>query len=283
MAVRPNKFPFDEKKFNVCKVWIRPNVDLRLTQDRSASNAKFSKEDRNFDLCCSAAGVQPTRRQASKYQNGKGAAYTLGQQNLKANLQQEVIDFDVFIDQSQCTIETLVGTKIHEFSDQLNSEILSYTKGLFIDDSAKPEEKEEAEDKAKDVANQVSGKSSLDFANSILKNKDFNDDVSSLNKVVFKALYQAKAASTKMSKKLPPIQPSSSKFWGPYNDAVWAIHGTDDAIGLLPKSKAEVQASLKELVDFVTSSCKVQKQAHLDASKAWIDTIYTQSEEAAEA
>lgn len=38
-------------------------------------NAQFAKDDLHFRVCCELAGVQPTRRQASKYRNHKGSAY----------------------------------------------------------------------------------------------------------------------------------------------------------------------------------------------------------------
>lgn len=46
------------------------------------TNANFTK-DASFKLRCEVAGVQPTKRQASKYRSGKGRAYrvTLKQLN----------------------------------------------------------------------------------------------------------------------------------------------------------------------------------------------------------
>lgn len=39
------------------------------------TNRKFSQEDRLFLKACELAGVEPTRRQASKFRNKNGSAY----------------------------------------------------------------------------------------------------------------------------------------------------------------------------------------------------------------
>ena len=39
------------------------------------TNRKFAKEDTAFQKACEVNGVRPTTRQASKYRNGKGAAF----------------------------------------------------------------------------------------------------------------------------------------------------------------------------------------------------------------
>ena len=41
-------------------------------------NEKFSKENMEFQSACDKAGVKPTARQASKWRNKKGLAYTKG-------------------------------------------------------------------------------------------------------------------------------------------------------------------------------------------------------------
>jgi len=38
-------------------------------------NQMFALQDAGFKAACEAAGVQPTRRQASKYRNQKGSAF----------------------------------------------------------------------------------------------------------------------------------------------------------------------------------------------------------------
>lgn len=38
-------------------------------------NKEFAEKDVNFIRCCEAAGVEPTKRQASKFRNGKGRAF----------------------------------------------------------------------------------------------------------------------------------------------------------------------------------------------------------------
>ena len=42
------------------------------------SNRIFSNTDQNFKNACDAAGVKPTRRQASKFRKGYGLAFTKG-------------------------------------------------------------------------------------------------------------------------------------------------------------------------------------------------------------
>lgn len=39
------------------------------------TNVKFSKMDETFKVSCERAGIEPTRRQASKFRNKKGLAY----------------------------------------------------------------------------------------------------------------------------------------------------------------------------------------------------------------
>lgn len=39
------------------------------------SNREFSLSDRGFRELCKLAGVEPTKRQASKFKNRKGSAY----------------------------------------------------------------------------------------------------------------------------------------------------------------------------------------------------------------
>ena len=39
------------------------------------TNAKFAKENMEFQSACDRAGVQPTARQASKFRNKRGQAY----------------------------------------------------------------------------------------------------------------------------------------------------------------------------------------------------------------
>ena len=42
------------------------------------SNQKFMDRDLTFRRHCRDCGLEPTRRQASKYRRGKGAAYRIG-------------------------------------------------------------------------------------------------------------------------------------------------------------------------------------------------------------
>ena len=42
------------------------------------SNKEFAAKNEAFRKACERAGVEPTSRQASKYQNKKGAAYKSG-------------------------------------------------------------------------------------------------------------------------------------------------------------------------------------------------------------
>lgn len=39
------------------------------------TNAKFAKENKAFTKACQTAKLKPTKRQASKYRNKKGAAF----------------------------------------------------------------------------------------------------------------------------------------------------------------------------------------------------------------
>ena len=39
------------------------------------TNKEFAAQDQKFRAACSAAGVEPTARQASKYRNNQGLAY----------------------------------------------------------------------------------------------------------------------------------------------------------------------------------------------------------------
>jgi len=40
------------------------------------TNRKFAVEDKKFRACCKAMKIEPTKRQASKYRNEKGLAYS---------------------------------------------------------------------------------------------------------------------------------------------------------------------------------------------------------------
>lgn len=40
------------------------------------TNSDFAKNDQKFIKCCELAGVKPTARQASKFRNGKGVAFS---------------------------------------------------------------------------------------------------------------------------------------------------------------------------------------------------------------
>lgn len=39
------------------------------------TNKEFSKENKNFNEACLNAGINPTKRQASKFRRGKGVAW----------------------------------------------------------------------------------------------------------------------------------------------------------------------------------------------------------------
>jgi hypothetical protein len=43
------------------------------------TNREFSKTDEVFQRCCKEAGVEPTKRQASKYRAFKGRAFAMRQ------------------------------------------------------------------------------------------------------------------------------------------------------------------------------------------------------------
>jgi len=40
------------------------------------TNREFAKDDVSFNTCCERAGLEPTKRQASKWRRGKGKAYS---------------------------------------------------------------------------------------------------------------------------------------------------------------------------------------------------------------
>lgn len=42
----------------------------------SQSNGKFAQSNQLFKIACTLAGVEPTRRQASKWRNRRGRAYS---------------------------------------------------------------------------------------------------------------------------------------------------------------------------------------------------------------
>ena len=42
------------------------------------TNKEFAAQDKKFRAACSAAGIEPTGRQASKYRNKQGLAYRSG-------------------------------------------------------------------------------------------------------------------------------------------------------------------------------------------------------------
>ena len=43
--------------------------------NQAESNKLFSRNSNKFKEACDKAGINPTARQASKYRNGKGAAF----------------------------------------------------------------------------------------------------------------------------------------------------------------------------------------------------------------
>lgn len=43
----------------------------------NATNRNFAEHDRAFRDACDAAGVKPTRRQASRFRMGRGRAYVI--------------------------------------------------------------------------------------------------------------------------------------------------------------------------------------------------------------
>ena len=56
---------------------------------KRTTNEKFAKEDQNFIRACSAAGVEPTTRQASKWRNKQGTAYLKGRRIVANELKEE--------------------------------------------------------------------------------------------------------------------------------------------------------------------------------------------------
>lgn len=46
-----------------------------MTEEKRITNAEFARGDKAFREHCSNAGIEPSRRQASKYRNKEGAAY----------------------------------------------------------------------------------------------------------------------------------------------------------------------------------------------------------------
>lgn len=42
------------------------------------TNKDFAKQDIKFITACEKSGVEPTKRQASKFRSGKGKAYVTG-------------------------------------------------------------------------------------------------------------------------------------------------------------------------------------------------------------
>lgn len=48
------------------------------------TNSDFAKNDVKFIQCCELAGVKPSKRQASKWRNGKGVAFS--KRNVKVTL-----------------------------------------------------------------------------------------------------------------------------------------------------------------------------------------------------
>jgi hypothetical protein len=50
--------------------------DLHKSMKYDSSNAQYAQTSEMFRAACDEAGVQPTKRQASKFRRGIGAAYT---------------------------------------------------------------------------------------------------------------------------------------------------------------------------------------------------------------
>lgn len=56
--------------------WTGEGTLARMERNaRTPDNAEYAKKNTAFQQCCERAGVEPTARQASKFRNGKGAAY----------------------------------------------------------------------------------------------------------------------------------------------------------------------------------------------------------------
>jgi hypothetical protein len=51
---------------------------------RPYPNKKFSETNADFIACCTSAGVQPTKRQASKFRMRKGQAYLEWRRGVRA-------------------------------------------------------------------------------------------------------------------------------------------------------------------------------------------------------
>jgi hypothetical protein len=45
-----------------------------MTTEKRITNYEYSTRDFDFKQACSKAGIEPTKRQASKYRRGKGKA-----------------------------------------------------------------------------------------------------------------------------------------------------------------------------------------------------------------
>jgi hypothetical protein len=50
------------------------------------TNREFAQKNKPFQKACKNAGLEPTRRQASKFQAGKGLAFLFGKQD-KSNVE----------------------------------------------------------------------------------------------------------------------------------------------------------------------------------------------------
>jgi hypothetical protein len=45
-----------------------------MEKTKTVTNGEFSKQDKLFRTCCELAGIEPTKRQASKFRRGFGKA-----------------------------------------------------------------------------------------------------------------------------------------------------------------------------------------------------------------
>ena len=53
-------------------------MEVQKTNEIRKLNFEFARDNKDLAKACQKVGIEPTRRQASKWRNGKGLAYKRG-------------------------------------------------------------------------------------------------------------------------------------------------------------------------------------------------------------
>lgn len=74
------------------------------------TNADFALSDPDFQAACKCVGLEPTRRQASKYRRETGLAYEAERKILKAGL--DVWDVCAMSDEARTELFVMIGLEV---------------------------------------------------------------------------------------------------------------------------------------------------------------------------